>query len=105
MKQPEPTFKDFWDAYALKRDRIAAERAWNRLSQRDRRAALAGIAPYTAACAAQGISRMYAQGYLNHRRWEDDPTPPVATPPPSHAATPTTASVATQDALTAMETW
>ena len=69
-------FQKFWDAYALKRDRIAAERAWRKLSKGDRRAALAGIQRYRDDCEAQGIPRMYAQGYLNHRRWEDEsPTP------------------------------
>ena len=67
-----PAFQEFWDAYALKRDRMAAERAWRRLSAKDRLAAFAGIASYTADCERRGISRMYAQGYLNHRRWEDD---------------------------------
>ena len=34
---PVPTFEQFWDAYAYKRDRRAAERAWKRLSAADRR--------------------------------------------------------------------
>ena len=70
-------FQQFWDAYGLKRDRVAAERAWRKLSKGDRRAALAGIARYRDDCESRGIQRMYAQGYLNHRRWEDegDPTP------------------------------
>ena len=68
----EITFQNFWDAYALKRDRIAAERAWKKLSSKDRQAAIDGIAPYRDDCQRRGISRMYAQGYLNHRRWEDD---------------------------------
>ena len=65
-------FQKFWDAYGLKRDRVAAERAWRKLSKGDRRAALAGIARYRDDCEARGIQRMYAQGYLNHRRWEDE---------------------------------
>lgn len=67
-----PTFQVFWDAYALKRDRIAAERAWNRLTVADRRNAIAAIPQYTSDCQQRGIRRMYAQGYLSHRRWEDD---------------------------------
>ena len=65
-------FQAFWDAYALKRDRIAAERAWKKLSVKDRRAAMAGIVAYREDCERRGISRMYAQGYLNHHRWEDE---------------------------------
>lgn len=81
MQQKEKLdFQMFWDAYALKRDRIAAERAWKRLSSEDRRAAFAGIGAYREYCEQRGISRMYAQGYLNHRRWEDEPedTPHIA---------------------------
>lgn len=65
-------FQAFWNAYALKRDRIAAERAWKKLPARDRKAAIDGIERYKTDCAKRGISRMYAQGYLNHRRWEDE---------------------------------
>ena len=67
-----PDFQQFWNAYALKRDRFAAERAWNKLSAKDKRKAIEAIPAYNADCARQGISRMYAQGYLSHRRFEDD---------------------------------
>ena len=67
-----PTFEQFWDAYAYKRDRRAAERAWKRLSTADRRAAYEGIADYRDDCAHCQRQMMYAQGYLNRRRWEDD---------------------------------
>ena len=73
-------FQQFWDEYGLKRDRVAAERAWRKLSKADRRAALAGIARYRDDCEARGISRMYAQGYLNHRRWEDESLSPDPSP-------------------------
>ena len=67
-----PNFEQFWDSYGLKRDKVAAKRSWLRLSMTDRRAAIAGIARYKDDCEARGIQRMYAQGYLNHRRWEDE---------------------------------
>ena len=35
---------------------------------------MAGIAAYRDDCRRRGISMMYAQGYLNHRRWEDELT-------------------------------
>lgn len=71
-------FGRFWDAYGRKLDRKAAEGAWRRLSAKDRRAAVAGIAAYREACLRSGVAMMYAQGYLNHRRWEDgqDGAPP-----------------------------
>ena len=81
-----PDFQQFWNAYALKRDRIAAERAWNKLSAKDKRKAIDAIPAYNADCARQGISRMYAQGYLSHRRFEDDfSEDPTAAPSPSPA--------------------
>lgn len=76
IKKTDISFKDFWDAYALKRDRMAAERAWNRLPERDRRAAFEGIASYRKGCLDTGIRMMYAQGYLSHRRWEDEEETP-----------------------------
>ena len=65
-------FAAFWDAYGLKRNRIKAERAWERLSDKDRRAALAGIGAYQAECRRTGVAVMYAQNYLSCRRWEDE---------------------------------
>lgn len=65
-------FDRFWNLYALKRDKVAAQRAWQRLSAADRRAAIDGIQAYRDACQQRGIAMMYPQGYLNHRRWEDE---------------------------------
>lgn len=73
-------FNTFWNAYALKRDKMAAERAWKRLSQKDRHAAIDGIAAYRNACQRDGIRMCYPQGYLNGHRWEDDFTPMEPTP-------------------------
>ena len=72
MPKTKCEFKTFWDAYALKRNRIKAERAWERLSDKDRRAALAGIAAYQQECRRTGVAVMYAQNYLACRRWEDE---------------------------------
>ena len=83
-----PEFAEFWDAYGLKRDRIAAERAWGRLTAEDRRRAVAGIAAYREDCLRRGISMMYGQGYLSHRRWEDEPEPVPSGCPKEDAGTP-----------------
>lgn len=76
-------FDEFWRAYPLKKDRIAAERAWKRLNAADRKEALAGIAGYAEECARRGVHLMYGQGYLNRRRWEDEPDTAL---PVSHIA-------------------
>ena len=73
MKQKEdPMFKRFWNLYGLKRDKIGAERAWSRLTAKDRKAAIDGIKAYRQDCADHNRMMMYAQGYLTHRRWEDE---------------------------------
>ena len=69
-------FEKFWNEYAMKFDRIAAVRAWNNLDKDLRRAAIDGIQHYREICETLGVRRMWPQGYLNHRRWEDEsPTP------------------------------
>lgn len=71
-KNDDNGFKTFWDAYGLKREKAAAEAVWRRLSPADRRSALAGIASYREDCRRRGVAMKYAQGYLSHRRWEDE---------------------------------
>jgi len=68
----QPTFEQFWNLYGVKRDKIAAERAWKRLGVKDRRAAVEGIKSYRQDCTDHNRMMMYPQGYLNHRRWEDE---------------------------------
>jgi hypothetical protein len=102
-------FTDFWDAYGRKFDRTAALRAWGRLTDLDRRAALRGIAAYREACHQQGVAMMYPSGYLAHRRWEDEREETVSGSPsgtktelsPDAKATGT----GTKPALADMETW
>ncbi|MBO4499192.1 MAG: hypothetical protein J5732_02935 [Bacteroidaceae bacterium] len=67
-----PTFNEFWDAYGLKRNKLKAEPAWNRLTAQEKRAAIAGIPAYRAACQQQGIAMMYPQNYLRDHRWQDE---------------------------------
>lgn len=110
-----PTFQQFWNAYALKRDRIAAERAWNKLSAKDKRKAIEAIPAYNADCSRQGISRMYAQGYLSHRRFEDDfsedpasapaPSPSPASPGLSSRSVSSGCAAAKTAPITPMSTW
>ena len=81
-------FDEFWDKYAMKLDRIAAIKAWNNLDKDSRRAAIDGIQHYREICETLGVRRMWPQGYLNHRRWEDespstDPSPSSLSPDPS----------------------
>lgn len=74
MVKTKIEFKQFHDAYGKaygeKIDRIAAERAWKRLNDHDRRAAIAGIAAYRDYCRSKGIAMKYPSGYLTLHRWE-----------------------------------
>lgn len=73
-------FEKFWDKYAMKLDRIAAVRAWNNLDKDLRREAIDGIQRYREICETLGVNRMWPQGYLNHRRWEDESPGPAPSP-------------------------
>lgn len=66
------TFKMFWEKYPLHKAKGPAERAWDRLSAKDRRAAYEGIDRYREYCQQTGVSMKYAHGWLNDRRWEDE---------------------------------
>ena len=87
MKRSESIARDFqifWNLYGNKRDRIASERVWSRMSAKDRRAAYDGVTAYREDCRRRGVSMMQAQNYLTHRRWEDeisDDNPHDAVPP------------------------
>ena len=75
MASRTPTFKEFWAAYPLHRDRLRAEKAWLRMTAADKAAAIAALPAYTADCRQRGVSFQYAQGWLNGRRWEDEMEP------------------------------
>jgi hypothetical protein len=66
-----PSFQQFWDAYALQRDRYKAEPVWDRMTAKDKVAAIAGIAAYKERCRRQGVAVAYGCTYLSHRRWKD----------------------------------
>lgn len=93
MPRTRIEFQQFHDAYGRaygrKVDRIAAERAWKRLSDKDRRAALNGIAAYREDCLRHGIAMKYPSGYLNLHRWEietvDEPAAPEEKSPAGDA--------------------
>ena len=74
MTKTKVTFKQFHGAYGkaygAEIDRVAAERAWNRLNDHDRRAAIAGITAYRDYCRSRGIAMKYPSGYLSLHRWE-----------------------------------
>lgn len=68
-----PTFDDFWQAYPLHVSKKRAESAWNRLSARDKRLAIAAIPAYVVYIQTMpSPSYRNPHGWLNDRRWEDE---------------------------------
>ena len=65
-------FEEFWRKYPLHKARKDAERAWDRLGAKDRRAAIDAIDVYRESCEKTGVALKYAHGWLNGRRWEDE---------------------------------
>lgn len=87
-----PTFEEFWKQYPVHKNKMRAKAAWERLSARDKRYALAGLQAYVEECRRSGVAFKYAQGWLNDRRWEDElgeSTTPVVMSP-AEAPTPST---------------
>ena len=72
LEELEESFGWFWDAYGYKRNRKEAWTAWKRLSQRDREAAMAGVAAYKDDCERFQRQMAHASTYIHQRRWEDD---------------------------------
>ena len=93
-------FQTFWDRYGKKRERSDAERAWQRLDDKERQAAINGIVAYQKRCRQQGGDVPYPASYLNQRLWQK----PKGRPPKYQkkvAETVTTAG----DQFYGMEVW
>lgn len=74
--EPYP-FERFWNLYNFKHDKQPAEKAWKKLNNKDRAAAMAAIPNYHAYLEHKrstgfNQNQAYAASYLNKRRWEDD---------------------------------
>lgn len=107
-RKKTPTFEEFWAAYPVHKARIDAERAWKHVLAADKVKAVAGIPAYRDECLRTGANLCYGQGYLNGRRWEDEPGGDTK------GSDPSVSSVRTQGGLTPlcpppdpdeMETW
>ena len=67
-------FENFWQSYPRREAKIAAQRAWKRLSFTDRQKAIEGI--YKFLCRDRRFIPHPAT-YLNGRRWEDEVVQPA----------------------------
>lgn len=69
--EPDLSFEAFWNAYNHKVKKVVSERAWNRLSKKDRLDALKAIKSYEGYLHRKGIAKAHPATYLNQRYWED----------------------------------
>lgn len=74
--EPYP-FEAFWNTFNFKKNKQTAEKAWKKLNNKDRAAAMAAIPNYHAYLEhkrSTGFNQnvLYPATYLNGRRWEDD---------------------------------
>lgn len=70
--KPDLSFNAFWKNYKHPVKKVASEKAWNRLSKKDRIDALAGIKAYFGMLSRKHIAKAHPSTYLNQRYWEDD---------------------------------
>ena len=66
----EVTFAMFYARYNVKRNKIRAERLWNRMSEADRIRAWYFIQTYQTRL-EPGVQPMYPETYLNAQPWND----------------------------------
>lgn len=69
----DPSFDAFWTLYPKKAGRADAVKAWAKLNLADREKALAAVRLYATAMAGRLEFVKHPQGWLNGRRFEDDP--------------------------------
>lgn len=69
-----PSFDDWWDLYAYKLDRRRCERLWNKMSQKERQAAMHHTTRYVLSTFTDGRfpSRRHPGTYLHNHNWNDE---------------------------------
>ena len=65
----EINFEDFWNKYNFKRDRVNAEKEWNKLNEEERSKAYNYISRYKSNLGTTAM--VYACRYLKYKRWDD----------------------------------
>lgn len=72
LKKDDIEFDEFYKLYPLKKGKPCAERAWKKLSEKDKKEAIDKLPAYIADCVTNKRSFKYPATYLNQRTWEDD---------------------------------
>lgn len=93
----DPLFAEFWQAYPRKRSKPVALRAWTRMSEPERMAAMAALPQWRRVWADAALTfTPYPASWLNAQGWDDElpanariaPSPPPVKPEPSVAYAP-----------------
>jgi len=71
-RPPGDRFEEFWAVYPVKAGKRDAEKAWKKLTDDERESAIQKASLYAKAMVGHDAVK-WAQGWLNGRRWEDDP--------------------------------
>ena len=70
------TFDDFWVVYPRRVAKLAAQKAWKKLTPADQMAALEALPVHVALWSERSLEHVpHAATWLNGRRWEDELTP------------------------------
>lgn len=71
--EPDLSFDRFWNVYAMKQKKTVAEKLWNKLSKRDKIAAMKAIRPYNNWLArSNGIAKQLPDTFIRQKRWLDN---------------------------------
>lgn len=67
-----PTYDDFWTKYPLKKDKKRARPSWDRLTQKEKEAAVNYLDDYITECEHNGTPFRMPSTYLNNETWENE---------------------------------
>jgi hypothetical protein len=77
---PADGFDEFWKLYPRRVAKLAAQKAWAKLTQTDADAAIAALPDHVALWSQRRIEHIpHASSWITGRRWDDEITPPRQT--------------------------
>lgn len=70
--KPDLSFNAFYNEYGYKVKKVPAQKAWDRLSKKDKIDALAGIKAYKGYLHRKQVAQAMPTTYINQRYWESN---------------------------------
>lgn len=71
-EENDSDFDEFYEAYPLKKGKDPAQRAWKKLTVKEKQLAKKVLEAYISDCIENNRSYKYPATYLNQKTWEDD---------------------------------